>query len=161
MRGVGPISARGCSAPTCFRPTISVQNLCDASMSRTLSTTWLMPTGVFPSAIPVLLRLLIVDCLFRRDLVPCAEARRLVDLVDQRRVAFGRQVLGVVERGVDIAFPHVARQLVEQLDAVAVGVADIEAAGHAVIDPALELDVAVLQEGELPQPRLAAGRGDG
>src|SRR5579862_3817180 len=37
---------RGCSSPTCVRPTISVQNLCDSSMSRTLSTRWLMRTGL-------------------------------------------------------------------------------------------------------------------
>src|SRR5215472_13650395 len=111
MRGVWPISARGWREPTCFRPTISVQNLCDASMSRTLSTTWLMPTGaaIFASR---------SRCLFRRLLCPRAEARRLVDLVDQRGFTFGRQVLGPVERGVDIVFPHLARQLVEQFDAV-------------------------------------------
>src|SRR5947199_7782232 len=32
--------------PTCLKPRISVQNLCDSSMSRTLITRWLMPPGV-------------------------------------------------------------------------------------------------------------------
>src|SRR5438067_883885 len=32
--------------PTCLKPSTSVQNLCDSSMSRTLITRWLMPTGV-------------------------------------------------------------------------------------------------------------------
>src|SRR5215469_18284140 len=145
MRGVWPISARGCSAPTCFRPTISVQNLCDASMSRTLSTTWLIPTG--DAIIASRSR-----CLCRRLFCPRAETGRLLDLVDQRGFAFGRQVLGPVERSVDVVFPHLAPQFVEQLDTVAVGVANIDAARHAVIDPAFEFDAAALQELELLQP---------
>src|SRR6266851_10111631 len=36
--------------PTCLKPRISVQNLCDSSMLRTLITRWLMPPGVTASA---------------------------------------------------------------------------------------------------------------
>src|SRR5882724_11630827 len=43
-------SGRGRSVATCFKPTISVQNLCDSSMSRTFSTRWLMPEGLTASA---------------------------------------------------------------------------------------------------------------
>src|SRR5882724_10343978 len=43
-------SGRGRSVATCFKPTISVQNLCDSSMSRTFSTRWLMPLGATASA---------------------------------------------------------------------------------------------------------------
>src|SRR5256885_14196213 len=32
--------------PTSLKPSTSVQNLCDSSMSRTLITRWLMPAGV-------------------------------------------------------------------------------------------------------------------
>src|SRR6266576_801926 len=36
--------------PTCLKPSTSVQNLCDSSISRTLMTRWLMPAGVSASA---------------------------------------------------------------------------------------------------------------
>jgi len=41
--------------------------------------------------------------------------------VDQRLRAFCGKHFRVVLRAVDIAFPHLARQLVEHLDAVTVG----------------------------------------
>ena len=62
---------------------------------------------------------------------------------------------GEVQRGVDVAFPHFARQFVQQLDAVAVRIVDVEAVGHAVLDAAVELHATLLQIGELAQPRLA------
>src|SRR5215210_5336195 len=36
--------------PTSLKPSTSVQNLCDSSMSRTLMTRWLIPAGVRASA---------------------------------------------------------------------------------------------------------------
>src|SRR5216684_380692 len=42
--------ARRLDCPTCLKPSTSVQNLCDSSMSRTLITRWLMPPGVTASA---------------------------------------------------------------------------------------------------------------
>src|SRR5579863_3450849 len=52
--------------------------------------------------------------------------------------ALGRQLNVRIERRVDIALPNLARQFVKQLNAVAVGVVDIEALRRAVIDAALE-----------------------
>src|SRR5579862_4733309 len=46
MVGRGRSGVPGLSLPTSFMPTISVQNVCDSSMSRTLRTRWLTPTGV-------------------------------------------------------------------------------------------------------------------
>ena len=60
-------------------------------------------------------------------------------------LALGRQGLEVVDPGIDVALPHLARQFVKQLDAVAVRVVDVDAVGHAVIDPHVELDPLGLQ----------------
>src|ERR1700730_13422175 len=62
----------------------------------------------------------------------------------------------MAEGALDVLAPDLARQLVQDLDAVAVGVADVEAVGHAVIDAAVELDTLAAQKGELLEPRLAA-----
>src|SRR5262249_5379496 len=75
--------------------------------------------------------------------------------------ALGRQLLGVIQRRVDIALPDLTRQLVEQLDAVAVGIVDVEAVGHTMVDTAIEFDAAQLQERQLPQPRFTAWQGHG
>src|SRR4029077_13166050 len=56
----------------------------------------------------------------------------------------------------DIPAPDLARQLVEDLDAITVRVADVEAVGHAVIDAAVELDTLAAQKGELLEPGFAA-----
>ena len=85
-----------------------------------------------------------------------APKARAVGAVDQRFGTLARQVLEPVDRAVDVVFPHLARQFVEELDAVAVRVVDVDAVRHAVIDPPVELDALALQEGELLQPRLAA-----
>jgi len=87
-----------------------------------------------------------------------SEARR-VGAVDERLGALGRQVLGPVDPGVDVVFPHLARHLVEEFDAVAVRVVDVDAVGDAVVDPPVELDPAALQEGELFEPGLPARHG--
>src|SRR3954447_18735393 len=47
-----------------------------------------------------------------------AEDRHVFALVGKRGGAFGRQRDGEVQRGIDIAFPNLARQFVEQLHAV-------------------------------------------
>src|SRR6266700_1506602 len=73
------------------------------------------------------------------------EARRVLEIVLERRLALGRQSLEIIQARVDIAFPHLPRQLVEQLDAIAVGVADVDAVGDAVIDAHVKLDAARLQ----------------
>ena len=59
--------------------------------------------------------------------------------IDQRVGAFGRERLREVLRAVDVVLPHLARQLVEDLDAVPVGIRDVHAMGHAVIDAPEEL----------------------
>src|SRR5216684_4436074 len=92
--------------------------------------------------------------LLRRGCLRLAEFR-VVGVVDKGFVAFGRHRLGVVERALDVLAPYLARQFVQHLDAVAVGVADVEAVGHAVIDPAVELDAVLAQPGELLQPGFA------
>src|SRR5262249_10281585 len=84
-----------------------------------------------------------------------AEARR-IGAVDQRLGTLGRQVFEPVDARVDVIFPHLARQLVQELDAIAVGVVDVDAVRHAVVDAPVELDALGLQECELLQPRLAA-----
>src|SRR5215472_8313309 len=83
-----------------------------------------------------------------------AEARR-VDAVDQRFRALGRQGFSPIDRAVDVVLPHLARQLVKELDAVTVRVVDVDAVRHAVVDAPIELDTSALQEGELLEPRLA------
>src|SRR5262249_7401868 len=78
-----------------------------------------------------------------------AETRRVLEVVLERGLALGRQYLEVVEPGIDIAFPHLPRQFVEQLHAVAIGIADVDAVGHAVVDAPMEFDAARLQVLEL------------
>src|SRR6266436_2195474 len=83
-----------------------------------------------------------------------AEARG-VGAVDQGLGTLARQVFEPVDPGVDVVFPHLARHLVEELDAVAVRVVDVDAVRHAMIDPPVELDAPALQEPELLEPGLA------
>src|SRR6266404_73553 len=83
-----------------------------------------------------------------------AEARG-VGAVDQGLGSLARQVFEPVDTGVDVVFPHLARHLVEELDAVAVRVVDVDAVGHAMVDAPVELDPTALQELELPEPGLA------
>src|SRR5258706_6493507 len=80
---------------------------------------------------------------------------RYVDLVDQRLGTFGRPLLGIVQGGIDIVLPILPRQFVEQLDAVAVRIVDVDAVGHAVIDLPAELHSSALHEGQLLEPRFA------
>src|SRR5947208_7658299 len=94
-----------------------------------------------------------------RRLLPRAELR-VIGVVDKGLLAFGRQLLGVAESTLYVLAPNLARQLVEDLDAVAVGVADIEAVRHAVIDAAVELHTLAAQKGELLEPCLAARHRD-
>src|ERR1700730_5493522 len=82
-----------------------------------------------------------------RRLLP-AEARG-VGAVDRRLGTLARQVFEPVDTGVDVVFPHFARHLVEELDAVAVRVVDVDAVGHAMVDAPVALDPAALQELEL------------
>src|SRR5258708_25961820 len=63
---------------------------------------------------------------------------RVVGVVDERFVTFGRQVIGEIERALDVAAPGFPGCFVHHLDAVPVRVADIEAVGHGVVDPAVE-----------------------
>src|SRR6516164_5229048 len=84
---------------------------------------------------------------------------RVIGVVDKGLVAFGGQLLGMAEGSLDVVAPDLARQLVKNLDAIAVGVADVEAVGHAVIDAAVKLDPLAAQEGELPEPRFAVRHG--
>src|SRR6266481_8008358 len=60
-----------------------------------------------------------------------AEARG-VGAVDQGLGALGRQGLAPVDGAVDVVLPHRAWQLVEKLDAVAVGVVDVDAVCYPV-----------------------------
>src|SRR5712671_3933854 len=83
-----------------------------------------------------------------------AEARG-VGAVDERLGTLARQVLEPVDTGVDVVFPQLARHLVEELDAVAVRVVDVDAVGHAMVDAPVELDTLALQEFELLKPRFA------
>src|SRR5258706_448534 len=76
----------------------------------------------------------------------------VVGVIGEGLVAFRRQSLGIIERALNVLAPHLARQFVQHLDAVAVRVADIEAVGHAVIDAAMELDALFAQPSELFQP---------
>src|SRR5206468_5549150 len=87
-----------------------------------------------------------------------AEARG-VGAVDQGFGTLARQVFEPIDTGVDIVFPHLARHLVEELDAVAVRVVDVDAVRHAMVDAPIEFDAAALQEGELLQPCLAVRHG--
>src|SRR3984893_3625737 len=87
-----------------------------------------------------------------------AEARG-VGAVDERLGTLARQVFEPVDTGVDVVFPHLARHLVEELDAVAIRVVDVDAVGHAMVDAPVELDPAALQELELLEPGLAVRHG--
>src|SRR4051794_25625038 len=60
-----------------------------------------------------------------------AEGRHAFDAILEGFGTFRRQGLGPIEGAVDVAFPDLARQVVDELDAVAVGVVDVEAMGHA------------------------------
>src|SRR5438105_14485532 len=83
-----------------------------------------------------------------------AEAR-VVRAVGQRGLGVGRDALGVVLGALDVVLPDLARQLVEDLDAVAVGIGDVHAVGHAVVDAQVERHAALLEERDLLQPALA------
>src|SRR6185437_7709248 len=45
-----------------------------------------------------------------------------------------------VQSRIDISFPQLARQFIEEFDFVAIGITDIEAARHAMVDAAGESD---------------------
>ena len=85
---------------------------------------------------------------------------RVVRVVDKGLVAFGRHRLGVVDRALDVVAPHLARQFGEHLDAVAVGIDNVEAVRHAVVDAALEFDALHAQPSQMLQPRLAVRQGE-
>src|ERR1700737_726594 len=74
-----------------------------------------------------------------------AEARG-VGAVDQGLGTLARQVFEPVDTGVDVVFPHLARHFVEELDAVAVRVVDVDAVGHTMVDPPVELAPPALRE---------------
>src|SRR5437588_3115079 len=59
---------------------------------------------------------------------------RGVGAVDEGFRALGWQVFEIVDCALDIVFPHLARQFVEEFDAVAVRVVDIDAVRHAMVD---------------------------
>src|SRR5271166_3876148 len=63
-----------------------------------------------------------------------AEDSHAFGAILQRLRPFRRQRHVVIEGGVDVLLPYLPRQLVEQLDRVAVGIADIQAVGHAMLD---------------------------
>jgi hypothetical protein len=67
----------------------------------------------------------------------------------------------VIERRLDVALPDLARQFIQQFDAVAVRIADIQAVRHPMLHPPVERDAPALQERELAQPRLAVRQRDG
>src|SRR5205085_6024203 len=85
--------------------------------------------------------------LFRRDggslLLPKAWR---VGAVEKRFRSFGRQVFEIVDRALDVVFPHLARQFVQKLDPVAIGVVDVDAVRYAMVDAPIELDAAALEE---------------
>ena len=85
---------------------------------------------------------------------------RIVRLVDQRLGTFRGEHLCVVLRGVDVAPPDLARQLVEHFDPVTIGIRDVDAVGHAVVDPPVELHALRLEKRHLLEPRLAIRPGD-
>src|SRR5262249_57780996 len=79
--------------------------------------------GIAPSGLahdmgpstPALCRLLLPS--LRLQLLLGLECRHL-DAVLQRLGPLGWQLLGIVQRRIDVALPDLARQLVEQLDAI-------------------------------------------
>src|SRR5712691_10608124 len=71
---------------------------------------------------------------------------RIVGAVDERGLVVGWQAFGVVLGALDVVLPDLARELVEDLDAVAVGIRDVHAVGHAVIDAQVELHAALAEE---------------
>jgi hypothetical protein len=89
-----------------------------------------------------------------------AEARGVFQIVDQRFLALGRQQLEIVQAFVDVGFPHLARQFVQQFYTVTVGVVDIDAVGHAMIDAHVEFDAERLQMFQLLQPGVAVRHGE-
>src|SRR5215471_20481940 len=88
------------------------------------------------------------------------EARH-IGTVAESFSTFGRQLLGVIQGAVNVALPNFTRQLVEQLDAITVGIMNIKAVGHTMVDPAIELDATLLQERQLLEPRFPVWQGHG
>ena len=62
---------------------------------------------------------------------------------------------GIAERLVEVAFPHLGRQLVEHFDAVAIGIRYIGAVGHPVVSTHLEGDAVGLQMFQLAHEGVA------
>src|SRR5215471_3704173 len=90
-----------------------------------------------------------------------AEGRYTLSAVLKSLRTFGGEVFHVVQRALNIVLPDVLGQVVHELDAIAVGIVDVEAVGHAVLDPAVEFHTFLLQVGEVLHPGLSAGHGDG
>src|SRR6185437_2102459 len=66
--------------------------------------------------------------LLGRDRLP--EVRHALDAVLERFGALGRQRLRVVQRALDVVLPDLAREVVDELHAVAVGIVDVETVRH-------------------------------
>src|SRR5664279_5756831 len=86
---------------------------------------------------------------------------RYLDAVDQGVGPIRRQQLRVVQSRVQIPFPHLARQVVEQFDAVTIGIVDIKTMGHALFDSSIEFDAFGLQIIQLAKPCVPARIGNG
>src|SRR5664279_204954 len=86
---------------------------------------------------------------------------RYLDAVDQGVRPIRRQQLRIVQGRVQIPFPHLARQVVEQFDAVTIGIVDIKTVSHAMFDSSIELDAFCLQIIQLAQPCVPARIRDG
>src|SRR5664279_1120902 len=86
---------------------------------------------------------------------------RYFDAVDQGVGSIRRQQLRIVQSRVQIPFPHLTRQVVDQLDAVTIGIVDIKTVSHAMFDSSIELDAFGLQVTQLAQPCVPARIGNG
>src|ERR1700730_10250923 len=118
----------------------------------------------------LLLEWLALESLARRPLCPSGPAghgRRLfpengvVRPVHQRRLPLDGKLLRVVLGAVDVVLPHLARQLVQDLDAVPIRIGDVHAMGHAVVDAPMKRHALALEKLQLLEPRLAVRPGDG
>jgi len=75
----------------------------------------------------------------------CRTPARL-QVVDQGCLTLSGKTFGIVQRGVDVTFPHLARQLVQHLNAVAIRVVNVDAVRHTVVDAPVEWNPSALQE---------------
>src|SRR3989442_6325034 len=62
----------------------------------------------------------------------------VVRAIDQGLLPVRGKQLDVVLCRVDVPLPHLPRQLVQHLDAVAIGIGNVHAVGHAVVDAPVE-----------------------